>query len=67
MITFLKKNEYGIRILGLSIGRFSFDWFTELGEWFIYVYHFGRKSTRVLRLSSAGCFWERYESGRNEG
>ena len=63
-MTFLKKDEYGTQILGFSIGHFSFDWFTELGEWFVYAYLYGRKSTRVLRLSSAGCFCERYVSGR---
>lgn len=50
------KNEYGMDIISFSIGRFSFDWFTENGEWFIYLHLFGHRKTRVVCLSNAGSY-----------
>ena len=32
----LKKNKEGLDILCFSIGKFSFRWFTDCGQWFIY-------------------------------
>lgn len=60
----MQKDEYGTWFLGFSIGRFSFDWFTDCGEWFIYIHIFRSKYTRVIRFSGAGCYCEKHVSRR---
>lgn len=57
------KEQYGWTILYFRIGRFSFNWLTEYGEWFIYFGHKGPKTRRVLRLSSAGNYYNKYDQG----
>ena len=53
-------------ILSFSIGCFSFDWFTDCGEWFVYIHVFRRRKTHVLRLSSVGCYFETCEEGATD-
>ena len=57
------EEQYGWTILYFHIGRFSFNWLTEYGEWFIYFGHKGPKTRRVLRLSSAGNYYNKYDQG----
>ena len=51
---FLQKDLDGIDILWFKIKRFSFRWFTDCDEWFIYLEW--DKGDRIVgyRLSSAG-------------
>lgn len=53
-LRFLQKDLDGIDILWFKIGKFSFRWFTDCGEWFIYLEW--DKGDRIVgyRLSSAG-------------
>ena len=46
----LKKYQNGIYILKFKIFKFKLDWFTDCGDWFLYLY-FGKN---YLRFSSAG-------------
>lgn len=52
--------QYGWQILYFHIGRFSFNWFTEYGEWFIYFYWNGNEKEHCMRLSSAGNYVQSY-------
>ena len=53
----LLPHDSGICILCFNLGRFRFRWFTDEGEWFVYLFWKGKKLRRVLRLSSAGCYY----------
>lgn len=57
------KEQYGWTILYFRVGRFSFHWFTEYGEWFVYFGLRTRKVHRVVRLSSAGNYVKKYVRG----
>lgn len=57
----LKRYENGWYILCFRLGRFGFSWFTDCGEWFIYLRWYGRKSNRYIRFSSAICDWGKYD------
>lgn len=51
----LERYECGMYILFFRIGRFQFKWFTDCGEWFIYLIWNGKKFYRHIRISSAIC------------
>ena len=46
----LNKYPNGTNILQLTISKLKIDWFTDCGEWFLYLY-WGKK---YIRFSSAG-------------
>lgn len=45
-----KKNEQGIIILSFKIKNFSFKWFTDCGDWFIFLI----SKNNYVRFSSSG-------------
>lgn len=51
---FLKRDLDGIDILWFSIDKFNFRWFTDCGEWFIYIELEDDKKIKGYRFSSAG-------------
>lgn len=65
---FLERYENGVYILFFRIWRFQFRWFTDCGEWFIYLRWYGKKHVRHVRISSAICDagkWERRKEDEN--
>ena len=56
MRLFERDSEYpeDIDILCFSIGKFDFKWFTDNGEWFIYIRIENDKKVWGYRFSSAG-------------
>lgn len=60
-VNLLRKTDCGVDILGFAIGRLVFDWFTCDGEWFVYVHIFRRRKMHLLRLSSAGNYFETHK------
>jgi len=55
-VRFLLREKYSenIDILWFSIGKFNFRWFTDYGEWFIYMELECKNRIKGYRLSSAG-------------
>lgn len=51
MISLIVGRKYanGTHFINLKVGKFKLHWFTDCGDWFIYI---GRK--RIVRFSSAG-------------
>lgn len=45
-----KENYVGTNILTLRFGKFGFNWFTDSGNWFFYIY----LNKSIVRFSSAG-------------
>ena len=56
-----RKHEYGMMILRIQLFGCYFRWFTDCGEWFIYIGYDGNKKHRFVRLSSVGCYYEKYK------
>lgn len=52
----------GWDILWLTIKNFTFRWFTDCGEWFIYLEHEKDGTTKYVRFSSAGYMKGSYRS-----
>lgn len=57
----LERYECGWYILCFRIWRFRFSWFTDCGDWFIYLRWHGKKFNRYIRISSAICDCGKYE------
>ena len=55
-VRFLLREKYSenIDILWFSIGKFNFRWFTDYGEWFIYMELERKNRIKGYRFSSAG-------------
>ena len=51
---FLQKDGDDLDILYFSIGKFNFRWFTDFGEWFIYLEWDNGNTIKGHRFSSAG-------------
>ena len=51
----------GIDILWFRTWHFTFKWFTDYGEWFVYLSWITKKTVNYLRFSSAG-----FMKGENE-
>lgn len=57
---------YGWDILEFKIGRFEFRWFTDCGEWFLYIeWDFGEE-VKGYRFSSAGYLKIDYKKNTKE-
>ena len=63
----LRKYDQGMYILGFSIWRMSFEWFTDQGEWFINIHVFRRRKTHVLSFSSGGNYFLTVTEGEHRG
>lgn len=56
-------NEYqGTYIFMFNFWRFKFDWFTDCGDWFIYLYWYCDNNVKYVRFSSAGFMSGKYKS-----
>lgn len=44
----------GTYILMFKVRKFRLDWFTDCGDWFLYLYWFRKESAKYVRFSSAG-------------
>ena len=54
---FLQRDAFNPKdmdILWFSIGKFAFRWFTDCGEWFVYIELEQDKKIKGYRFSSAG-------------
>ena len=48
------KTYQGTHILMFNFYKLKFDWFTDCGDWFLYLYWYGKENIKYIRFSSAG-------------
>lgn len=67
---FFKRDQYSIGDLTLQTGwdilwfrtwHFFFKWFTDCGEWFVYLEWHWKRTVWYLRFSSAGFMKGKYD------